>query len=81
MITQSHGKTQNLDLKVYGQKKQLQRISAMKTWYLMEPEITRGAGAIGGDNDIMPQRNKGGRVHIVNTFDSAPCVCTIHILA
>jgi len=53
----------------------------MKTWYLMEPEITRGAGAIGGDNDIMPQRNKGGRVHIVNTFDSAPCVCTIHILA
>ena len=43
--------------------------------------ITREAGAIGGDNDIMPQRNKVGSVHIVNTFDSAPCIYTIQILA
>ena len=38
-ITQSHGKTRNLGPKVYGQKKKLQRISAMKTWYLTEPGI------------------------------------------
>src|ERR1700734_2333599 len=37
MITQSHGKTRNLGPKVYGQKKKLQRITAMKTWYLTEP--------------------------------------------
>ena len=38
-ITQSHGKTRNPGPKVYGQKKKLQRISAMKTWYLTEPGI------------------------------------------
>jgi hypothetical protein len=39
MIMQSHGKLQNMNPIIYRQKKKLQTISAMKTWYMMEPEI------------------------------------------